>query len=154
MDNSKDIFLKTINLQKSGRCPAGVHWWGIYKYEALGLDYKKDAWRAGEKISKIYADFYEKFKNDPEGFLNEVKKSWAENIEFNKEAKSIRIIGRKVESCFCPLADKSLTPKEFCNCSVGWAKQTYGTVLGKQVNVTIEESILYGGERCSFLIKF
>ena len=64
MDNSKDIFLKTINLQKSGRCPAGVHWWGIYKYEALGLDYKKDAWRAGEKISKIYADFYEKFKPD------------------------------------------------------------------------------------------
>ncbi len=64
MDSSKDIFLKTINLQKSDRCPAGVHWWGIYKYEALGLDFKKDAWQAGEKISRIYADFYEKFKPD------------------------------------------------------------------------------------------
>ena len=64
MDNSKDLFLKTIDLKKTDRCPVGLHWWGIYKYEVLGLNYKKDAWKEGEELSKVYSKFYEKFKPD------------------------------------------------------------------------------------------
>ena len=64
MDNSKDLFFKAINLRKVSRCPVGLHWWGIYKYGVLGLDYKKDAWKEGEELSKVYSKFYEKFKPD------------------------------------------------------------------------------------------
>ena len=63
-ENSKTIFVKTLNLQKASRYPVAPHWWGIYKYEALGLDFRKDAWQEGEKIADIYKKFYEKFKPD------------------------------------------------------------------------------------------
>lgn len=64
MENSKDLMIKTLNLQKTARPPVALHWWGVYKYEALGLDYKKDAWREGEILSDVYVKFYEKFKPD------------------------------------------------------------------------------------------
>lgn len=64
MENSKELMIKTLNLQKTARIPVAPHWWGIYKYEALGFDYKKDAWKEGEKLSEVYVKFYEKFKPD------------------------------------------------------------------------------------------
>lgn len=63
-DNSKQIFSNILNLKKEKRCPAALHWWGLYKYQALGLDYKKDAWREGDKLSQVYSRFYEIFKPD------------------------------------------------------------------------------------------
>ncbi|MHB1347502.1 MAG: uroporphyrinogen decarboxylase family protein [Candidatus Humimicrobiaceae bacterium] len=64
MESSKELMTKTLNLQKTSRPPVGLHWWGIYKYESLGLDYKKDAWKEGETLSNVYERFYEKFKPD------------------------------------------------------------------------------------------
>lgn len=64
MQSSKEIFLNTLNLKPAERLPCAPHWWGIYKYEVCGLDYKKDAWKEGEVLSKVYMDFYEKFKPD------------------------------------------------------------------------------------------
>jgi predicted ArsR family transcriptional regulator len=97
-------------------------------------------------------DRYLKFKNDPEGWLAKIEKEWAEKTEYDKEKNTIRIVGRKAESCFCPFVDKTKTPKEFCNCSVGNLKETYETILDKKVDVKIEESILYGGQQCRFLV--
>ena len=64
MQNSKTIFLKTLEGETADRIPCAPHWWGTYKYEALGLDFKKDAWQEGEKLVKVYSGFYEKFKPD------------------------------------------------------------------------------------------
>lgn len=63
-ESPKEIFMKTINLNKAERSPVAVHWWGIYKYESAGLDYRRDAWREAGKISEVYSQFYEKFKPD------------------------------------------------------------------------------------------
>jgi len=62
--NSRDLFIDTLNLKKAERYPVAPHWWGIYKYEALGLDFRKDAWQEGIKITDTYKKFYEKFKPD------------------------------------------------------------------------------------------
>jgi uroporphyrinogen-III decarboxylase len=64
LENSKELMIKTINLKKTQRIPVAPHWWGIYKYEALGLDYKRDAWKDGQQLSEVYIKFYEKFKPD------------------------------------------------------------------------------------------
>jgi hypothetical protein len=64
LENSKELMVKTINLKKTEKIPVAPHWWGIYKYEALGLDYKKDAWKGGQQLSEVYMNFYEKFKPD------------------------------------------------------------------------------------------
>jgi hypothetical protein len=96
---------------------------------------------------------YLKFKNNPEGWLANIEKEWAEKTEYDKEKNTIRIISKKSESCVCPFVDMSKTPKEFCYCSVGNLKETYETILDKKVDVKIEESILYGGKQCIFLVK-
>jgi hypothetical protein len=86
--------------------------------------------------------------------LAQIKADWAENTEYDPQAKKIRVIGKKDPACFCPFVDKSITPKNFCQCSMGNMKETFETILGKTVNVKIEESILYGGERCTFVIRY
>jgi len=64
MQNSREIFLKILNHEKAERCPVAPHWWGVYKYEVLGLEVKKVAWQEGAKIADIYMKFYEKFMPD------------------------------------------------------------------------------------------
>lgn len=64
MVSSKDIFTKVLNLEKTGRLPVAPFWWGTYKYETLGLDYRKDAWKEGNELSKVYKGFYRMFKPD------------------------------------------------------------------------------------------
>lgn len=63
-ENSKEIFSAALNLKKAVRYPSAPHWWGMYKYEAAGLDFRKASWQEGEKLSDVYIDFYEKFKPD------------------------------------------------------------------------------------------
>lgn len=45
------------------------------------------------------------------------------------------------------------TPKVVCNCSLGWQKRTWETVLGKKVDVELVESVLRGGKRCVFRVR-
>jgi len=39
-----------------------------------------------------------------------------------------------------------------CNCTLGWQQEAFSTVIGKPVTAEIEETVLRGGERCSFRI--
>jgi hypothetical protein len=108
----------------------------------------------GRACAKENSESYLKFKDDPDGYLEEMKKSWIEKVEFDKSAKTIRINGKKQEFCFCPFIDKSITPKEFCDCSIGYMKESYEAILGNPVEIKLEESILRGGGRCVFFIKY
>jgi len=107
----------------------------------------------GRTCSAEYKDTYMKFENDVEGFLNEIKGKWVEGINYDKESQTILITGMKADDCFCPLAKKSVTPKEFCDCSKGWQKGVFESISGKKVEATVVESVLRGGERCSFKIQ-
>jgi predicted hydrocarbon binding protein len=107
----------------------------------------------GRACARENFPFYEKYKNDPEGYLHEVEQKWADRTEYDKEAGTIRIVGKKTDKCGCPFADQSMTPKDFCYCSSGYFKETLETVLGKHVEAVIEESKLRGGERCTHLAK-
>jgi hypothetical protein len=91
----------------------------------------------------------DKHKSDIGGFLAEGRKQWMEKAEFDNKAGTIRIVD-KLKSCSCPLVKPGATPPEFCDCTLGWQKETYSAILGKPVEVEIEESILRGGSRCVF----
>jgi predicted ArsR family transcriptional regulator len=108
----------------------------------------------GRTCAKENAESFKKYKGDLEGFLDEMKRQWAERTEHDIKTKTIKVIGKKQESCFCPFVDKSMTPKEFCNCSIGFNKEMFETIMGKPVDVKIDESILRGGERCRFIISY
>ncbi len=100
MDNSKELMLKTLNLKKSERIPVAPHWWGLYKYEALGLDYKIHAWNDGYKLSEVYINFYKKFQPDwfhlhigtPKYFADSqiVLKNGKYYLEINKSLRKLK----------------------------------------------------------------
>lgn len=106
----------------------------------------------GRSCAKENIDFFNKYKGVPEDALNEIKSKWADNTEYNKEEKYIRITGKKKDSCGCPFVDDSLMPKEFCYCTSGYFQEAFETILDNPVKVKIEESVLFGDEKCTHLI--
>ena len=56
--------------------------------------------------------------------------------------------------CLCPLMKDgpARLPAIFCNCSLGWMKETFGAVVGKPVEVELVESIKRGANQCTFMI--
>ena len=91
-------------------------------------------------------------KNDPDKYFKMLKERWHEDSHYDKEKGVIKIISAERTECTCPLIDTKKTPGYVCDCSLGWQKQTFETVLGKKVDVVIEESVLRGGKRCVFKV--
>lgn len=91
-----------------------------------------------------------KFKGKLDGWLTQMKK-WIGKENVQKEEKCIRIIYSK---CYCPLVQDSqpLLSDTYCNCSRGWLKENFEAVVGRPVEVKIEDSIMRGGKQCSFFI--
>ena len=57
--------------------------------------------------------------------------------------------------CLCTLVKDgpARLPDTYCYCSLGWMKETFGTVVGKPVDVELVESIKRGGQKCRFTIR-
>ena len=94
-----------------------------------------------------------KYKGDLDGFLKGLKDHWNMDSMYDQEKGIILIATQESSSCGCPLIDTEKVLDEVCNCSIGWQKQTFETVLGKDVDVEIKESIIRGGKRCAFEIR-
>ena len=113
---------------------------------------KKVLQKLGRDCARQYSGLLDKYKGDLAGFLAEGRKQWMETAEYDEKAGTIRIVD-KLKTCSCPLVQVGSTPAEFCECTLGWQKEAYSTILGKPVEAEIEESILRGGSRCVFRIR-
>jgi len=62
---------------------------------------------------------------------------------------------RRAAACFCPLVRESCgpLPLEHCCCSSGWYRGIYEGIFGVPVDVTVEESLLNGDDRCRFAVR-
>ena len=89
------------------------------------------------------------FKGNPAGYLAAIKKAWGTDSSWDKGNGVITVSVPEGE-CGCPLVDSRRTPAFWCNCSVGYQKESFETVLGKPVRVTLKESKLAGSRRCVF----
>jgi predicted hydrocarbon binding protein len=107
----------------------------------------------GRYCAKANSENYVKFKGDLNGYLKSIEK-WVDKAEHDEEKGTVKLIGKKNNSCVCPFVDISKMPKEFCNCTKGWNKETYEAIIGKQVHVRIDTTVLWGGERCNFTITY
>lgn len=60
----------------------------------------------------------------------------------------------KYTRCYCPLRRSGLvgSPK-LCDCTLGWAKEVYGIVWGRPVEVKLLMSISRGDEYCKISVK-
>lgn len=125
---------------------------GILNQNLDGPARKKIFESLGRECAQDYRGLTDKYKGDLKGFLGEVQKRWVTNADYDEKAGTLRIVD-KASTCTCPLVKPGLTPPEFCNCTLGWQKETYSAILGKPVDAEVEESILRGGKRCVFRIR-
>lgn len=63
-ESARDLFRKALRCQRASRLPVAPHWWGTWKYEALGLPYPAAAWQDGDRLAEVYARFYELLRPD------------------------------------------------------------------------------------------
>jgi hypothetical protein len=95
----------------------------------------------------------ESYRGNFDGYLEHLQQSPSgDTVSYDREKGVITMTSPERTECFCPL-NSSQTPKVVCNCSLGWQKQTWETVLQKSVTVELKESVLRGGKRCVFQIQ-
>jgi predicted hydrocarbon binding protein len=65
------------------------------------------------------------------------------------------IIYSVCKECGCPLVRAGLVKLSptFCNCSRGWVKAVFEAVLGRPVEVELEQAIGRGDQVCRFLVR-
>ena len=102
------------------------------------------------------------------------KKAWEEsdgledflvkiNEEFGEVGVTYEKLGENTLSvtyprCFCPLITETLVDHSasgglLCNCSPYWLRECFKTILERDVEVVLEESVGRGAERCRFTIS-
>lgn len=92
-------------------------------------------------------------RGDVDGFIREFKKRMNEDITYDREKGIVTVVGPERTECFCPLIDSRVVSGKVCACSLGWQQCTYETLLDRQVQVELKESVLRGGKRCAFEIR-
>ncbi len=91
-----------------------------------------------------------KYEGQLDGWLATMEK-WIGKGNIRKERKVVKVI---YDKCFCPLVQTGppLNSGTYCNCSRGWLKEVFETVIGKKVEVELNESIMGGGKKCRFSV--
>jgi predicted hydrocarbon binding protein len=91
-----------------------------------------------------------KHKGNLDGWLGVFKK-WVGSDNVRREDNAVHLIYSK---CLCPLVQNHppLMSKTYCNCSRGWLKEVFETVVEKPVEVKLENSIMQGAEQCRFTV--
>ncbi len=107
----------------------------------------------GGACSQKLDPLLKKHKGDLKGFLALAQTAWLERAELDEKAGTLRVVG-KPSPCVCPLVKPGRTPASFCRCTLGWQEAVFSALLGKPATAEIEETVLGGGARCSFLIRF
>jgi hypothetical protein len=108
----------------------------------------------GGKCADTYrASVIDRYKGNLKGFLEEGRRTWMAEADYDEVNGTIRIVDKNPH-CSCPLVKEGSTPPSFCDCTLGWQEATYSTILGRPVKAELEESILRGGKKCVYRIKF
>jgi hypothetical protein len=87
-----------------------------------------------------------KFRGDPDGYCMEIEKHGTA-VTRDKANNVYTTSFDPKGSCGCPLNGEK-TPGAVCECSIGWTRHTWTTVLGKAPKVVLKESVLRGGKVC------
>ncbi|MCP4764343.1 MAG: hypothetical protein GY870_21395 [archaeon] len=101
------------------------------------------------------SDKAKKYADDPKFFLDNITKFtiWDESADYDVEKGKIKVIGIKRSACICPFAKVSGLESQICDtCCVGFQKELFESLLNNPVNISIDESVLKGNNRCSVTV--
>ncbi len=97
--------------------------------------------------------FSKKFTGRLEAYLAEMEKRWGAKTAYDATTQVVQVsFSPQTKDCACPLMGKGLVPATACQCSVGSMRRSFSTVIGHDVSVELKESVLQGGQNCSFAI--
>jgi predicted hydrocarbon binding protein len=86
---------------------------------------------------------------DLDALLDDMGQIWS---HVHKEGDHLSVV---YDKCYCPLVkaypDK-LSPS-FCTCSRGWVKELFESVMGRPVEVQLEQSVRQGDPICKFSVR-
>ncbi|MBY9004148.1 MAG: hypothetical protein KGD73_09280 [Candidatus Lokiarchaeota archaeon] len=106
-----------------------------------------------------FSSFFEKTANEVKEKSNGLEEA-IQNLNNLMGGEHFKLEDKKVYStlnqCFCQIGVKETEEpisKTYCNCSLGWMKSLFNTLLDRSVEVMILESIVSGGEACRFVIN-
>lgn len=123
---------------------------------------------SAEELKEVYGKFggncattygsvkkTEGYKGNLEKYLEDLPKldHWQEKAWFDEEKQLITIIGTKREECVCSMARTSKNPNWCHLCCAGHQKAIFENLLDKNVEVTMGETLLLGGERCNHFVQ-
>jgi hypothetical protein len=100
----------------------------------------------------------DQYQGNVQAFLDRVNIEHAsqywERLEFTEDRTQLLLTGKKVQGCACAFAACANPPRSLCQyCCQNFQQELFGRLLGQRVEVTITESYLLGGERCSTVIQ-
>lgn len=108
-----------------------------------------------EDVGTFCADsgFSKKFSGKLEAYLAEMEKRWQAKTSYDTQQQLVQLSFQpQAKDCACPLMGQGLVPSAACQCSVGSMRRSFANVTGREVTVELKESLLQGGERCSFAV--
>lgn len=137
-----------------------MNWWADHTKKQLAklwelLDQHLDPKTRDEIIEQLGRNcakslgWPQQYKDKPEDFFKMMKERMGEEITYDKEQGVISVVTPE-RDCVCGMVNSKITPAYFCNCSKGWQKEMYESILGKSVECEVVESVLKGGKRCVF----
>jgi hypothetical protein len=120
----------------------------------LPEDERKETLHAlGARCADTYkAALIDRYKGNIKGFLEEGRRNWMAEAEYDEAKGTIRIVD-KGPGCSCPMVKEGVTPPSFCDCTLGWQVEAYSEILGRPVTAELEESILRCGKKCVYRIR-
>lgn len=104
--------------------------------------------KTGRECAKV-GQLGVRFKGDPDGYFATAKKMWGTDFSWDKQRGVVTVAVAEGE-CGCPLVDKKRTPALWCNCSVGYQRESFDEIFGRPVQASLKESKLGGSKRCVF----
>ncbi len=84
-------------------------------------------------------------KNDVDWLLNKMNKEYYESDQVYREGNTIYLI---YPDCGCPMVKEGIKNPFLCECTLGYTKAVYETLLGKDIMVELQQSILNGDPVC------
>ena len=108
-----------------------------------------------EEVGRFCSEsgFSKKYPGQLEAYLAEMQKRWGAKTDYDSNTQTVQVSFQpESKDCACPLMGKGLVPAAACQCSVGSMRRSFANVTGHDVTVELKESVLQGGEKCSFAI--
>jgi hypothetical protein len=145
ISNDKEMakYVKEVMIQFDQEVPDSEKRYGVM--EAMGnICFHNFFGKIAEDIKKKSDGIVELIHN-----INKMSGGEYFKLEDNK-------IYAKFNLCLCQVGVKETEepiPKTYCNCSLGWMKGLFNTLLDKPFDVEMLDSIVSGGKSCQFVIS-